>query len=571
MGRSHVVASLAALAMLGSACEESPPPGDASLPSDAAREAGPREDAGAAEDAAGEGPDAAAPAGACHVTPPLGPPTSELELPVRGREIYVNDVQARFPEVDWATLDRLYIPAGEYDLIYLGNLPQRDRARPLVITNRGGQVVVRTTRYGISMVGGSGWILTGHHDAEARTGDPAFPGHAGCDYPGSRGRYGIHVIGDEGPGQTLVAARSPAGSEPGAGSNFATDFEISFLEIERAGFAGLMVKSDDQPAATMRSVSLHDLYVHDTVSEGVYVGNTSSTPQHTLEDLVFRNNRVLRAGTECAQFGHLVRGEIDHNVFGLCAIDWRDSFSAYQDNGLQLGVRRGTTRVHHDVVVGASDNLLTLFPQPRDGDEHTPGDAVELSDLVLSSTRGGIAWMHGAGDGVTEWRFSRWAVRSATFSRDEVYTSATPPTALFSTSTTTTVRAAEIVWDRESVPVDRFFAGGSAPVELGAGIEAGVVPELDFRDFMPLPPGTPYERVERWAATARRAGDPPPPVTYEPGDYVVHHGVVYECLRSSAGEPPDTTPSAWRSLGLPTDDVRFTPASPHRPRGLLEP
>jgi hypothetical protein len=419
------------------------------------------------------------------------------------------------------------------------------------------------------MVGGSGWILTGHYDAEARTGDAAFPGHAACDYAGSRGRYGIHVIGDESPGQTLVAARSPTGGEPGSGSNSATDFAISFVEIERAGFAGLMAKSDDQPAATMRNVALHDLYIHDTVSEGVYLGSTSATPQHTIEDLVFRNNRVLRAGTECAQFGQLVRGEIDHNVLALCAIDWRDAFGAFQDGGLQLGVRAGTTRVHHDVVLGAANQLLSLFPQPRDGDTHTPGDVVELSDLTLSTTRGGFAWMHSASDGVTSWRFARWTVQSLAFSRDEVYPDATPPTAIFSTSTTTPITVEDVVWDEDTVALDRFFAGGSAPVTIGAGVARGAVADLDFRDFMPLPAGTPYQRVERWIATGRRVGDPPPPVTYEPGDYVVHHGVVYECLRASTGEPPDTTPAAWRSLGLPADDVRFASGSVHAGRGVI--
>ena len=40
-------------------------------------------------------------------------------------DVFDFDLQTRFPEVNWQTLDRLYIPAGEYSAIWLGNLPVR--------------------------------------------------------------------------------------------------------------------------------------------------------------------------------------------------------------------------------------------------------------------------------------------------------------------------------------------------------------------------------------------------------------------------------------------------------------
>ncbi len=62
-------------------------------------------------------------------------------LPVQGKnEINYEDISKSLPQVDWDNLDRLYIPAGNYSFIKLGNLPVRSPQRPLIITNYGGQV-----------------------------------------------------------------------------------------------------------------------------------------------------------------------------------------------------------------------------------------------------------------------------------------------------------------------------------------------------------------------------------------------------------------------------------------------
>ena len=63
-----------------------------------------------------------------------------LSVPDPSTGLYLNDVQASYPDVDWSTLERLYIPQGQYSYIHIGNLPARDPATPLVITNYGGQV-----------------------------------------------------------------------------------------------------------------------------------------------------------------------------------------------------------------------------------------------------------------------------------------------------------------------------------------------------------------------------------------------------------------------------------------------
>src|SRR5262249_53424313 len=95
--------------------------------------------------AAGNGGGTSSPDGgssACEAFGHYGPPGATFTLPVVNGGIYYLDVQKSFPQVDWASVTRLYVPAGKYKEFYLGNLPKRDAAHPLVITNQGGQVQV---------------------------------------------------------------------------------------------------------------------------------------------------------------------------------------------------------------------------------------------------------------------------------------------------------------------------------------------------------------------------------------------------------------------------------------------
>ncbi|MDQ3032205.1 MAG: right-handed parallel beta-helix repeat-containing protein [Myxococcota bacterium] len=553
------------------------PLGDGALDStddastDDARDGGVTSDADIAADAGSDGTTGCRPT----TNGRFGAPELVFEIPrtaIRDGSLYVRDVQSTWSDVDWSTLDRLYVPAGEYTSIVLGNLPQRSADRPLVITNRGGQVRVTGTRYAMSLVGGSSWVLTGRYDPVSQTGDPAFRGHAECAYESARGAYGFQLGTDYYEGSNVLSVRSPSSSEPGYGTNYATRFELEHLEIERAGFAGLMIKTDNQPDARMEGVRVHDLYIHDTISEGVYVGNTSSTPQHRLDDFDFHDNRVLRAGTECAQFGQLGRdSEIAHNVFALCAIDWRDSFQAYQDNGVQLGVREAPFSFHHNVVIGAASSTLILFDQPRDGDVHRAGDTASFHDLYLSSTRGGFIWLHAASDEVTRFELARLAFRSLVPMRHEIDSGARASDWIFSTPNTgTPIVFSDSTWDTATAPVSRFAERAMANLTVESSVVAGTVGRLRFRDFMPIPEAVEDVRIEMWTDTARRAASPPPPVTYEPGDYVVHEDVVYECLRTSTREVPPDHPTAWRALGVPVDDVRLAPGSPHEGVGLRD-
>lgn len=483
-----------------------------------------------------------------------------------GAAVYVADVQAAFPDVDWQAVDRLTLPAGHWRSLYLGNLPQRSKDDPLVITNAGGQVRIGGlgANYNVSINGGSGWVLTGRYDPVSGTGDAAFPGHRGCDYAASRGRYGIFVDGE------LDGA--PMGI--GVGGR-ATAFELDMIEVTRVNFAGVMLKTDDQGDATMSDVDVHDLYVHDVASEGMYIGSTQEQPQHTLERLRVWNNRVLRTGTEAFQAGQLGDGcEIHHNVFALAALDWKDPFQAYQDGNVQLGFRHGSSSFHHNVVIGAAGTMLAFFPQVVDGDAHADGDRVRVHDNLFSDGRNLAGYVFPQHDGVTAYDVERNAFRAFVYSYDEIDEDGTAPAALIHTfNQEAPIAFVDNVWeaDRRLVNALPDDNGSSDDGNVtGTGNAPGEVEAARFVDFMGWAEGTDPLRLEEWTATSGPLGGAP--VTYEPGDFVMHDGELYVSIAEEphAGlEPPDH-PETWEHLALPVDDVRLASGSAHAGLGLLD-
>ena len=250
-----------------------------------------------------------------------------LPLPDANGGMYVIDVQASYPAANWSDVDQLYIPAEHYKYMRIGNLPHRcgGNQKPLVITNLGGQVRVGGLGhyYIMGISGGCNWVLTGKYDPTEETGDIKFQGHAGGKYADSQGSYGILIDdaysacedGQDGCPYNLTSCADrpvPCPYEvPGLaiGSNApssqpqppTSDFEISYVEMRDTGFAGLSIKTDNKKELpcgignqtcssmtnyTMRNVKIHDLYIHDVLSEGMYLGSTqNSAAQHSFENL----------------------------------------------------------------------------------------------------------------------------------------------------------------------------------------------------------------------------------------------------------------------------------------------
>jgi len=490
--------------------------------------------------------------------------TFTIPAPDEGMGLYIPDVQDRFGEVDWDTLDRLYIPAGHYPFINLGNLPERDPSEPLVITNLGGQVRVGGLdhHYLFILSGGSGWVLSGRYDPISATGDEGFPGHRDNRYANSRDTYGI-LVDDE------LVRDSVSGLAIGGG---ATEFEVEFVEVTQVGFAGMLVKTDDDGDATMRNVWIHDTYVHDTVSEGMYFGSTQTQPQHTLEGWDVSYNRVLRAGTESIQLGQLAgANEVHHNVFGPSAIDWRDAFQNFQDGNLQISIRSGETRVHHNVFLGAAGSMVGLFGNDVAGDSHADGDGVELSDNYLAHFRNLGVYGHFRDVSPLTYTVRDSFIRGYAFDRDEVYPDATPPGHVIRQGTGTTPFVVQNVAFADADRLCSAIMGecnGNDDNFTGSGNSQTTVAPIEFRDAG-LAADFDYLMLEQWTDAASRNGDAP--VTY-PGDtLVMHYGVPYRCTEDACapGDVPGES-GGWETLPVFPDDVRATADSPYAALGLGE-
>jgi hypothetical protein len=473
--------------------------------------------------------------------------------------ISVTDVRAKYPTVKWDSLDRLYLPAGKYRNILLGNLPKRTADHPLVITNLGGQVVVgaRGAGHGISLSGGQNWVLTGRNDPTSKTGDPGFVGHAEGAYAHSQGTYGI-LVDDQFTTEGLTGLSI---------GNYATDFEIEFVEIRNVDFAGISAKTDDKGDATMSNVKLHDVYVHDTGSEGIYFGSTQKQPQHTFVNLSIHDNRFVRTGTEALQTGQLADGcEIHHNVLGPGAVRWRSAFAQYQDGNIQFGQRTGSSAFHHNIVVGTGDLFVEFFPTVVASDAHGANDTVTFSDNYFADTSQSGVYTHAEENEVTV-RFERNFFRGFVGNYQEVYPDAAKPIGVFGVGANT--KNPHFLVDNV-FDVDLPFVKYTFPsVTQTNNVQKAVAP-IAFRDFMHPELDGNVRKLEWWTDKATLAKGQPA-VTYPAGFFVVHKGKLYRAIKPNTGKIPPTNPDSWEALPDPADDVRLVPGQGYVGIGLTAP
>lgn len=498
-----------------------------------------------------------APPDACEPFGRFGAPATTFVLPTRaGAGVYFPDVQASFPEVDWATLDRLYIPAGTYTSMNLGNLPDRTAEDPLVITNMGGQVRIGPNtpdgNYLWAMSGGSHWILTGRFDPDSGTGDASAPGHRCGAYGDARGHYGFWSDDAYAMRQYL---------HMGISVGAAHSFELEFLEIERSGFAGIrLLNAWEDGELPMADVRVHDNYVHDTDGEGIYFGWTGGPPSNLLPGLQVYNNRFIRTGNEALQIQDIGPGsEIHHNVVAFAAMHWRDNgLGAYQDGNSQISIREGEVSIHHNVFVGGAGVLVSFWSQPQTADGPR---TVEFADNYLGEVRNLGFYFGGTATADSSFVFARNALRLAEFSYDDLDPAATPPGAVFRI-------ANEIAGDVSFV--DNAWEGELALVEGGAPTERGNVQgPVDPIAFVDAgyPADASVLALEAWTAVSTLAPGMPAR-TYAVGELVMDDGQLFAAIAENTDARPSEHPEAWMMLPTPVDDLRVVAGSAYAELGV---
>lgn len=522
-------------------------------------------DGNAQRDDGGLAGDGAAPT-SCDAFGHFGAPTITFTLPAGTPTISYPDVQKSFPNVDWAKLERLYVPAGNYKTFELGNLPVRDAKSPLVITNLGGQVRVGPNLGGNfiwSMGGGSNWVLTGRYDPDSKTGDAAFAGHRCGAYADSRDKYGFvsdDAFDHSGPYTHM-------GMAIGGG---ATDFEIEYVEVTRSGFAGIrllntMAGNVADPSKPMANVRVHDTYIHDVDSEGFYFGWTGAPPSHLFENLQIYNNRIVRAGSETLQVQDLGEGaRVHHNVFAFGALRWLDNFGKYQDGCLQILARQGKVEFDHNVTLGGAGTFLSFFSSPEAGDG--PRN-VTFHDNYFADTRSLGGYLNGSSDAPSSFTFSGNYFRGLDFSYTTVDPAATDPGVVFGVNA---AHKAPVLFDGNTIEGPKKLLSGidlnGTKGNIGAtnNVRAAVAPVAFVASGYPA---VPTAKLSQWGATATLAPGSPP-ITYAAGDLVMHQAELYRAKVSSTNHLPPDHPESWEKLPRPTDDLRVAPGSPYAAMGV---
>lgn len=256
----------------------------------------------------------------------------------------------------------IYITAGQRGALLLKNI-KGTAAKPITIINKGGKVTFSTTT----------------------TASYAFKTQ-NCQY--------FRIVGSGTPGITY-GFNVNGGNIGMTMDDLSSDFEIANVEVHNSGFAGIMAKTDPScdPATwrghfTMKNVSIHDNYVHNTGGEGLYIGNSfyaegvstscGTVLPHDVVNLKICRNFLDATGAEGIQVGSAISGcEVFNNVVKNPGVS---PFEAYQNNGIQIGEGTGG-KCYNNLVMGAPGNGIIVLGL---------GDNLLYNNLVLNSKGYGI-------------------------------------------------------------------------------------------------------------------------------------------------------------------------------------
>ncbi len=231
--------------------------------------------------------------------------------------------------------DKIILAGQTRQRLVLKNITQGSAANPIVITNEGGptgQFIINNTTSdkGIQIWGSKHFKLQG------------TPAKGYYD-------YGIKIANMTFPGANAVTITQ--NTDNGA---ISSDFEISGLEIADAPSVGLMVKNAGITGSSgtfMQNVKIHHNYIHDTGTEGMYVGDTHWETQDVqeLRNIEIYSNITANTGWDGIQLSCATQGSsIHHNAilgYGLLG-------NFEQDEGIRTNP--GTAGdIYNNMIVGS--------------------------------------------------------------------------------------------------------------------------------------------------------------------------------------------------------------------------
>lgn len=241
--------------------------------------------------------------------------------------------------------------------------------KPIVFVNYGGRAVIRgTTRNdgNFTMMGCQYVVLSG-------SGSKDIP-------------YGFNISSSFKDVSALVVAGK------------STHIEITRVEVSQSGFAGMMIKTDpnkNDPSTwfgnfVMQEVKVHHNYVHDTLGEGFYIGNSfwntgqNGVYPHEIRGLELHHNVVVRAGCEGIQYSCSPGALVHHNKVVQTGIS---PFSNSQNAGVQIS--GGSSGQFYDNTIDSAQGVgLIIVGALRNGDSLTVSNVlIAHSNLFEGSSR----------------------------------------------------------------------------------------------------------------------------------------------------------------------------------------
>ena len=164
------------------------------------------------------------------------------------------------------------------------------------------------------------------------------------------------------------------GSQGIAAVGLSSDMEMDHIEIKDAGYTGIMIKSDPscsnddalRPNFTMYNISLHDLYIHEPLGEGIYLGNSFykgttiycgyQQYTHEIRGVRVYDNLFENTGREAFQIGGAVA---DCEAYNNRVYNYGTLNAGSQNGGIQFGT--GTTgKLYNNFIKGGTGPAIVM-------------------------------------------------------------------------------------------------------------------------------------------------------------------------------------------------------------------
>jgi hypothetical protein len=185
-------------------------------------------------------------------------------------------------------------------------------------------------------------------------------------------------------------------------------FEIKGVEGEH-GFSLLRFQGGNYDW-TIESVKIYRCFIHDTESEGTYIGATHGPPLAKLKNLQFYDCILSRCGSEAIQLQHLIGNCFIHNITAFAGdAGYLSQFQPSQDTGSQWSIDEGTTTVSNiffDTWGSHAANFFGSNAYPNNGNSK-----VIFKKVAFNNGRGEPIYFHNSMKYGMKWYFDSLYIR----------------------------------------------------------------------------------------------------------------------------------------------------------------